>query len=204
MSFAISGQTKRNKVGDSKTSTSAKYHSSTSPHHNHNRISNSAHDSPHSALAIHLQRAIGNQAVQRLMRPNASGGFDFAKIAIQPKLKISQPRDEYEQEADRVAEEIMKMSASDSIAPTATRRQGKEGIDRKCSGCEMAEGEEEVKKNLKISRKPSSSSNLETTNEVSSEISNVRSNGGSLLDANTRGFMESRFGHDFSKVRIYM
>jgi len=41
-----------------------------------------------------LQRTIGNQAVGRL---------------IQTKLKISQPNDKYEEEADHVAEKVMRM-----------------------------------------------------------------------------------------------
>ena len=48
---------------------------------------------------LHLQRTIGNQAVQRL----------FQSIAIQAKLRIGQPNGMYEQEADRVAEQVMRM-----------------------------------------------------------------------------------------------
>jgi hypothetical protein len=48
---------------------------------------------------LQLQRTLGNQAVQGL----------FASGALQAKLKISQPNDKYEQEADRVAEQVMRM-----------------------------------------------------------------------------------------------
>jgi len=48
---------------------------------------------------IQLQRTLGNQAVQGL----------FASGALQAKLKISQPNDIYEQEADRVADQVMRM-----------------------------------------------------------------------------------------------
>ncbi len=48
---------------------------------------------------LFLQRTIGNQAVQRMM---TSG-------TIQAKLKIGQPGDIYEQEADRVADQVMRM-----------------------------------------------------------------------------------------------
>ena len=48
---------------------------------------------------MQLQRTLGNQAVQGL----------FASGAIQAKLKISQPNDIYEQEADRVANQVMRM-----------------------------------------------------------------------------------------------
>ncbi len=48
---------------------------------------------------LFLQRTIGNQAVQRMMKSGA----------IQAKFKIGQPGDKYEQEADRVAEQVMRM-----------------------------------------------------------------------------------------------
>jgi hypothetical protein len=46
-----------------------------------------------------LQRTIGNQAVLRLLK----SGW------IQAKPTINQPNDAYEQEADRVADQIMRM-----------------------------------------------------------------------------------------------
>ena len=48
---------------------------------------------------LFLQRTIGNQVVQKL----------FNTGVIQAKLKIGQPNDIYEQEADRVADEVMRM-----------------------------------------------------------------------------------------------
>ncbi|MGA1870538.1 MAG: hypothetical protein ACMUJM_18530 [bacterium] len=62
---------------------------------------------PHFTQPIHspfdhnvfLQRAIGNQGIQRLAES------DF----FQAKLKVSQPHDKYEQEADRVAEQVIQM-----------------------------------------------------------------------------------------------
>ncbi|MCK5633444.1 MAG: hypothetical protein KAI06_00050, partial [Anaerolineales bacterium] len=44
-------------------------------------------------------RTIGNQAVQRLVKSGT----------LQAKLKIGQPGDKYEQEADRVADKVMRM-----------------------------------------------------------------------------------------------
>ncbi|UCH96486.1 MAG: hypothetical protein JSV88_06460 [Candidatus Aminicenantes bacterium] len=44
-------------------------------------------------------RDIGNQALQRMVESGV----------IQPKLKIGQPNDKYEQEADRVADQVMRM-----------------------------------------------------------------------------------------------
>ncbi len=56
---------------------------------------------------LHLQRTIGNQAVQRMFESNA----------LQAKLRVGQPNDIYEQEADRVAEQVMRMPEP-AIQPT--------------------------------------------------------------------------------------
>jgi hypothetical protein len=48
---------------------------------------------------LFLQGTIGNQVVQRL----------FKSGVIQAKLKIGQPNDMYEQEADRIADQVMRM-----------------------------------------------------------------------------------------------
>jgi hypothetical protein len=55
-------------------------------------------DSPVDQLS-HLQRTIGNQSVQRL----------FKSGTLQTKLKIGKPNDKYELEADRVADQVMRM-----------------------------------------------------------------------------------------------
>ncbi len=58
---------------------------------------------------LHLQKTIGNQSVQGL----------FQSGVIQTKLKIGQPNDVYEQEADRVAEQVMRMPEPDvNLKPT--------------------------------------------------------------------------------------
>ncbi len=48
---------------------------------------------------LFLQSTIGNQAVARLIKSGA----------LQAKLRLGQPDDIYEQEADRVAEQVMRM-----------------------------------------------------------------------------------------------
>lgn len=49
---------------------------------------------------LHIQRTIGNQAVQRL----------FKSGVIQAKLRIAETGNIYEQEANRVAEQVMRMT----------------------------------------------------------------------------------------------
>jgi hypothetical protein len=62
---------------------------------------------------LFLQKTIGNQAVQRL----------FKSGIVQAKLRIGQPNDIYEQEADRIADEVMRMPDSAfSVKPSASSR----------------------------------------------------------------------------------
>ena len=187
MSFAVAPKSK-NKRSSKKTATPVKR----SSHDNGvNVFAMTPHDS-----TIQLQKTIGNQAVQRLMRSNARN--DANKTGIQTKLKVSQPSDAYEQEADRVAEQVMRMSISDSGTSVITTKE--EGIDRKCSACEKKKEEE---KKMDISRKPSYTSNLETTSKPASKINDVLSSSGSPLDPSTRQFFRTRLGYDFSNVRVH-
>src|SRR6266849_5370799 len=67
---------------------------------------------------LRLQNSLGNHAVSHLLRAGA----------IQSKLRISNPGDPYEQEADRVADQVMRMHEpirpiqSSSSNPTAQRK----------------------------------------------------------------------------------
>lgn len=122
MAFALAHQSKNK--GANKTSTPSKRSS-------HDSGVNNLAMTPRDSI-IHLQQTIGNQAVQRLMRSNALN--DVKKTGIQTKLKVSQPGDPYEQEADRVAEQVIRMSASNGIGLTVTKEE--ERIDRKCLACE--------------------------------------------------------------------
>lgn len=191
MSFTLAHQSK-NQTQDGKVTAGR----TSKPFH---RLIHSAINS-HDSVIVHLQRTIGNQALQRLVHSN--DGFDFSKIAIQPKLKISQPGDRYEQEADRFAEQVMRMPISDSVSSMSKE----ERVDRKCSAYEMNEQENTEEQELNIGLKRSSSptaSNLKTALEAPNAISNVLSSSGSPLDPSTRQFMETRFGYDFNNVRIH-
>ena len=62
---------------------------------------------------LQLQQTIGNQAVQRLLRSRT----------IQAKLSISQPGDIYEQEADRVADQMLAAAANRAVSGAPPRIQ---------------------------------------------------------------------------------
>jgi hypothetical protein len=198
MSFVLERRSNKNRTGESRNSSAT---SATASSINHPSIGNSVVDFDNSI--IYLQRTMGNRQVNKLMHHNSKSNDFIGSGIIQPKLKISQPGDIYEQEADRVAEQVMRMLSVDNSIIPAIPKNGKK-IDGKCSPCERKQHKvDEVEENLNISRKPSTLSNFEASDEITNGINNIRSCGGSLLDSDTKQLMESRFGYDFSKVRIH-
>src|SRR6185436_354294 len=111
---------------------------------------------------------------------------------FQPKLTINQLNDVYEQEADAMAEKVMRMPINGGsffpAKPVSISR-----LQRKCAACEEEE---------KLQKKESSSFPVEASSDVSSYISSLSSKGSPLPD-NSRNFFESRFGHDFSNIKIH-
>ena len=107
----------------------------------------------------------------------------FSPVTIQPKLEIGSPDDEYEQEADQVADKVMRMPESRELK-----------VQRKCKECE----EEEKKK---VQKKADQGSNQVPTDLVS-QLNNS-SKQGSFLDDETNKEMSSKFGRDFSNVRVH-
>jgi hypothetical protein len=132
------------------------------------------------------------------MVPQSDIIFRQKKTIIQPKLQVNEPGDAYEQEADAMADRVMRMTASDSnsLAKPVTGLIGR-SVQRKCSHCE----EEEKKK--QVMRK---SQNGSGGNAVSSSFASTlqtSKGGGTSLPSGTRSVMENAFGTDFSAVRIH-
>jgi hypothetical protein len=116
-----------------------------------------------------------------------------------PVLRIGEPDDAFEREADRIADEIMaggKLSRHWSISNVGI------GVPlrRKCSCGGSGECEDCKEKEETLQRKATSSSPVL---EASSVVQEVLHSPGQPLDSSTRSFFEHRFGYDFSGVRIH-
>jgi hypothetical protein len=110
---------------------------------------------------------------------------------LQAKLSVGRVDDPLEHEADRVADQVMTQSGeSGSVSygspPT---------VQRKCSAC--AEEDQE-----KVLRKESASAPIACPVAPPS-VQNVLRSSGHAFDAAARADFESRFGLDFSRVRIH-
>jgi hypothetical protein len=134
-------------------------------------------------------------------------GYDLAKISIttpssagrtvaklQTKLAISRPGDEYEQEADRVAEQMMRMPEG---VPPSISDEG-DGIVRKCPMCRGDDKMSLRTKEIQV-QVPAMANDF----NVPPIVDEVLSSPGRRLDAATRAFMEPRFGHVFGEVKVH-
>ncbi len=105
--------------------------------------------------------------------PSAGGSPGFT---VQTRLAVNAPGDAFEQEADRVAEQVMRSPDGDAADPAA------------------APG-------LRVQR--ASSEQADVSPGLESSISQMQSGGGSPLPASERAFFEQRMGHDFGQIRIH-
>jgi hypothetical protein len=161
---------------------------------------------------LHLQRTIGNQSLQRLLKVNTkdvkgestiseivSFGNVLSRIpiltpapgAIQTKLAVNKPGGEYEQEADRISEQVMRMPESRVQRACACG-----GACPKCQTEQPGHGHERLK-----TERVGSVDWGQT--EVPPIVHEVLRSPGQRIDRATRAFMALRFGHDFSRVRIH-
>jgi hypothetical protein len=108
------------------------------------------------------------------------------RLPIQAKLKVGAVDDPLEREADRVADQVMRMPAPE-VATTPAPPQ----VSRKCADCEEDD---------KLQRKDA----RPTAPAVAPpSVHAALRSPGQPLDAATRAYFEPRFGRDFSGVRVH-
>lgn len=104
-------------------------------------------------------------------------GEPRAAANLQPKLTVNQPGDAFEQEADRVAEQVMRMA--DPNPPAAAKPVSMGRLQRRADDPHGAATAPPI-------------------------VHDVLRSSGQSLDASTRAFMEPRFGRDFGDVRVHV
>jgi len=146
---------------------------------------------PHAAV-----RATADYDIPTNISAETRFGSDFSRIPVylktridtQTKLTVSTPGDTYEQEADRVADSVIRMPDDALLKP--------------CSECSEGPGPRQSSNQEKPQLQ--GLSNDETgTNEVASDFTRHLGTG-MPLDASSRRYFEPRFGYDFSNVRIHI
>ena len=120
--------------------------------------------------------------------------------ALQTKLAISQPGDPAELEADRVAEQVMRMTAP-GAHPRIDSGTGQPAIQRECKCKPTCECENDG--TGKVSRKATAEPDPEQPADRRSLIDEALRSPGHPLDPATRAFLEPRFGRNFEHVRVH-
>ena len=152
---------------------------------------------------LHLQRALGNQAVQRMLQADAEEvdagltskasphvGHDVSRIPLLEHMpSASVPGDPLEREADDVADKVMRITEppSTGLSPFAFPRKRIEAGDQERK---VAQTKHAPSANLGAALNP---------------VAAVRATeqGGAPLSKEARSYFEVRFGHDFSGVLVH-
>ena len=126
--------------------------------------------------------------------PLSNKNTGTSRLPIQTNLKIGRPGDKYEQEADRVADYVMRASPVEPIQMQTEEEE--EELQMKCENCE--EDELQMKPQLQLKNGTS----FEASADVSSKIKSTKGTGSVLTPALQRE-MSSKIGADFSCVNIH-
>ncbi|HET8891412.1 MAG TPA: DUF4157 domain-containing protein [Candidatus Angelobacter sp.] len=183
--------------------------------------------SPRQNSNLILRRALDDQSVPKPLQLRSEKNVgsaasadreSFSHVAIsslpairlQPKLTVNTPGDAYEQEADRVANHVMRMrNHAAGMSPTVSLRAA--GVQRACAcggtcaECRADKVSEELMRmhNHGAAAGPAVSLGGAGGMEAPPIVHEVLRSPGQPLDKATLEFMEPRFGHDFSGVRVH-
>jgi hypothetical protein len=117
---------------------------------------------------------------------------ETCNVFFRPKLTVNQPNDIYEQEADAMADKVMRM-ADPAVGQANFFKPSNNALQRKCSACE---------EDHKIQLKEISETGSTGNNGLDSYVGSLNSSGQPLPE-NSRQFFEPKFGHDFSNVKLH-
>ena len=85
--------------------------------------------------AVHQSKTRPHTGVETLLDLQRTHGNAFVQRLLQRKLAVSQPGDAYEQEADRVADAVIRKKDASSSIPAISRNAEPE-LQRMCTECE--------------------------------------------------------------------
>lgn len=139
--------------------------------------------------------------------------------AVQTKLTIGKPNDKYEQEADRVADQVVRtkpaaasgagrMPAPAIQSKPRLQKMDEEEVQAKSFPTIMRMPEEELQARIQktedeeVQTKPAGNTPQVASDSIQNQIEQSKG-GGSPLSSSTQSFMESRIGADFSNVKIH-
>ncbi len=144
--------------------------------------------------------------LKSLPKNNTAPGIGH-NLVLQPKLKIGQPGDKYEQQADAMADRIMRMSQSETLQMQPIEEED-ELMQPKLRMQPVEEEEEPIQ--MKCANSEEKDEFLQTksdtqsvaTSSIDNQINSSKGSGTNLPES-TNQFMSSAMGADFSGVKIH-
>ena len=124
---------------------------------------------------------------------------ELEKKSIQTKLTVGKPGDKYEVQADATAASIMAMSDETLQRQMSDETEQSQGKDLTPNPSPLLERGEEQELGIQTKVK---GENTKVAPSLESRLESSKG-GGSSLPSNVSGFMEARFGADFSDVRVH-
>lgn len=166
------------------TGTRARPHRALSP-------ARTADASAQKVVAAGMPRYLQGRAVHGAPSDSGETTVHGARVPryLQAELEISQPGDVYEQEAQRMAHEVLRMPDVIGQQPCTAYSAGEPGVH----GTPVPAGT--------IQRNANATANVPGASASASRPGPVGR--GEPLDPATRGYFEPRFAHDFSEVRVH-
>ena len=139
--------------------------------------------------------AVENPEQKSVEQPTLRG-HQFGKLSVaplQPKLAVSQPADPLEQEADRIADQVVGLGEPEN--PNHQEKAERE-LERK-------RGSQPIYGHVGVDEGGAESDPPEVPTAEESLVASTLGSGGAPLSTAALNYMQPRFGHDFSKVRVY-
>jgi pyrrolidone-carboxylate peptidase len=153
---------------------------------------------------IHSLTAGQHEEVRHILHDSTA-----KNASLQTKLKIGQPNDPYEREADRLADQVTHQATTPINAGAGSRQPAPVGhilqkvpagnlqAQAECSagGCPLETDESDLQAKEQAGHTPT------LTSSAAQQLHNLR--GGQPLTRRQRAYFEPRFGYDFAKVRLH-
>jgi hypothetical protein len=162
--------------------------------------------------AVGIQRQC-SECAEKQQQQSGEEGKDVLEMSgaasgIQTKLTVGAPGDVYEQEADRVAAQVMSMPRAAAAPPQVQRFEVEDSpvgmyssLAHSITPLVQRRVDEQVQMYSAVQR-AFQAGGTQASGDLESRL-NASSGGGSALAPEVRAFMEPRFGADFSSVRVH-
>lgn len=141
-----------------------------------------------------------------IQRKCACGGScptcELEEEMIQTKLRIGSPNDKYEREADRVADQVMRVSEHKVPRLFESQDGTEEIVQTKPQITPLVQRQTEDREDDSLQANEIRGSTSGGMRDMHARVTTMQG-GGQALSGSERAFFEPRFGHDFGSVRIH-